>query len=388
LLLGTKKMKVLNVNSSQDPVWGGGTGTRTHKMSLTLVNAGITVTVLTTDRGMTPEQQQSYTNIRLIALPTLNARFFVPRFSLSQISRLVKEADIIHLMGHWSFLNALVWVMAKRHKKPYVVCPAGALIIFGRSKILKYLYNLIIGKRIIKQAAGHIAITNIEISHFASYGVPKEDIILIPNAIDEADYQITPAGEKAFRGRCGLGQNSFILFIGRLNSIKGPDLLLSAYGQAKGQLADYHLVFAGPDEGMKSQLEEAAANLNITNKVHFIGYLDQQAKAQALKAAVLLAIPSRHEAMSIVVLEAGINGTPVLITDQCGFNEIKDINAGVVVGVSASELKTGLLTILADRESLIKHGHNLQTYVRSHYTWRIMVNKYLNLYDNILNKVK
>ena len=45
-----------------------------------------------------------------------------------------------------------------------------------------------------------------------------------------------------------------ILFMGRLNPIKGPDLLLQAFIQARHQFADFHLVFAGPDGGMLPEL--------------------------------------------------------------------------------------------------------------------------------------
>lgn len=94
-------------------------------------------------------------------------------------------------------------------------------------------------------------------------------------------------------------------------------------------------------------------------------------------------IPSRQEAMSIVALEAGIAGTPVLLTDRCGFNQVEKVDGGRVVGASAEDLKTGLLSLLAEPERLPEMGGNLQKMVAQEYTWTSVVEKYLGLYKRI-----
>ena len=129
-----------------------------------------------------------------------------------------------------------------------------------------------------------------------------------------------------FRNKIGIGNSPFILFVGRLNRIKGPDLLLKAFYNIKNNLQDFHLGFVGPDDGMLSELKQMVDEYQLNDRIHFIGYLGGADKSNAYHAADLLVIPSRQEAMSIVVLEAGISGTPVLLTDQCGFNVIEKID--------------------------------------------------------------
>ena len=87
-------------------------------------------------------------------------------------------------MGHWTILNALVYVICRRTRTPYVVCPAGSLPIFGRSKAIKRLYNWLVGRRIIGDAARCIAISVEEIEHFSDYGVPTHPGILILTLIN------------------------------------------------------------------------------------------------------------------------------------------------------------------------------------------------------------
>lgn len=375
-------MKVLNVNMSLDPVTGGGTAERTFQISKSLAKTGIECTVLTIDLGLTPERIKAMGKVRVIALPCLFRRFYVPKFSYKQIKNIVEDVDVVHLMGHWTFINVLVYSVAHRLNKPYVVCPAGALPIYGRSWIIKKIYNYVIGKRIIRKANGHIAIAVNEINQFQAYGVGAGKISIIPNGINTEDFQATDAA--GFRKKYGLGNNSFIMFMGRLNSIKGPDLLLRAFCNVKDKPQDFHLVFVGPDGGMLSELQEMVIEFSAGDRVHFLDYLGGADKSQAYHAADLTVIPSRQEAMSIVVLEAGITGTPVLLTDQCGFDEVERIGGGMVVPASVDGLKKGLFGILKNPDKLTTMGAKLKKYVIANYTWEKIINKYIDLYRQVL----
>jgi len=373
-------MKILNVNISLDPIHGGGTAERTFQMSRFLANAGHTCTILTTDLGLLPERVDDLAGVEIIALPCLAARFYVPWFSFSTIKRIVGNSDIIHLMNHWSFLNALVYCFARLQKKPYVICPAGSLPIYGRSKLIKIFYNLVIGTRIIRNADRCVAITPDEIARLMRFGVERIKISVIPNGVCPEEF--LNKDDTAFRQAHGLPDKPFILFVGRLNSIKGPDLLLRAFCAIKDEFP-HHLVFAGPDGGMLRDLKEIVRQENIIDRVHFVGYLDGTQKSFAYHAADLLVIPSRSEAMSIVVLEAGAAATPVLLTDQCGF-DIKETGGGMVVPVSVEGISAGLTNLLSRSDELKTMGNKLKQYTQEFFTWRHIVGKYIRLYEEIL----
>ncbi len=167
-------MKILNVNMSIDPVRGGGTAERTLQMSLYLARKGIECSILTTDIGLNDEYIKNIerAGVKIYALPTINERFYLPTYGCSKtIANIVQQADIIHIMNHWTILNVLViYCYTKKLNKPYVICPAGALNIYGRSKTIKMVYNWLTGRKIVKNADGQIAITPDEINQFISYG--------------------------------------------------------------------------------------------------------------------------------------------------------------------------------------------------------------------------
>ena len=82
-------MKILNVIMSLDPVNGGGGVERTFQMSRAFVKAGMECTVLTTDLGLTKERLKDLEGINVIALPCLNKRFYLPKFSYKSIKKII-----------------------------------------------------------------------------------------------------------------------------------------------------------------------------------------------------------------------------------------------------------------------------------------------------------
>ena len=372
---------------SLDPVTGGGTAERTLQISRSLVRTGHQCTILTTDRGLTSDYIHYCENsgVRLVALSSLWQPFYIPKPSQWVIKKLVGSVDVIHLMSHWTVINIMAYYAVKQCMKPYVVCPAGCLPIFGRYKILKQLYNHLIGRKIILQANGCIAISSNEIDHFRSYGVQPEHVSVIPNGINPDDFPESDG--KKFRLRYGIGNAPLILFIGRLDLIKGPDMLLDAFGLCSQdeQLKEHHLVFAGPDEGMLSGLKDVVQAAGMNGRVHFTGYIGGDEKVDAYRAADFLVIPSRQEAMSIVVLEAGITGTPVLITDRCGFDDVAAVTGGMVVEASVDGLRKGLLVMAGNPAKLRIMGQNLKKYTSEHFLWDQMVKRHIELFSKIIS---
>ena len=379
-------MRILNVCSTLAPVEGGGLAERTWQMSRGLALAGHQTTILTLDRGLTQQRRTDADradNLKLVALPLILPRYPVPHGSHREIDQLVAEADIVHLMGHWSVLNVLVQRAARKYQRPYVVCPAGELPIAGRSHAIKRCFNWLAGRRVVRQASAHIAITRLETTQFAPYGISPDSVAIIPNGIDPADYHASDGA--AFRSRFGLSEAPLAVYLGRLTPIKGPDLLLEAFLSVSAELPDCQLVYVGPDEGMEDQLKRRTAEAGAADRIHFVGWLGGDEKSRGCHAADLLIIPSRQEAMSIVVLEAGICGTPVLITDQCGFDQVQHIDGGLIVPATVAGLAGGLTQLLNAPDRLPEMGRRLRRHVQENFCWSSNVHRFIELYEPLVN---
>lgn len=377
-------MRVLHVNSSLDPVSGGGMAVRTASLCRALSELGVETSVLTLDTGLDDEVRSGLPGTQIEALRCLQRRFYVPEWAPGRIQSAVARADVVHLMGHWTALGALAYRAATRSGTPYVVCPAGALPVFGRSASFKRAYNAAVGRRMVRRAAARIAITEAERVDFAGYGVAADSVAVIPNGV-AADLTADPGASAIaeLRTRLGGDLSPYLLFVGRLNPIKGPDLLLAAVARISAEFADVRIVFAGPDEGMGAALRSQATAARLLDRVAFLGPVQGAVKVAAYHCAQLLVVPSRQEAMSLVALEAGATGTPVLLTDVCGFSEVEQVGGGLVVPATATGLADGLRVLLSDPVRLPELGRRLQQLVLADYTWGRAADSYLQLYRHL-----
>ncbi len=375
-------MRILNVNATLDAVWGGGGAERIRRLSCALARQGHQVTILTTGFDSATFSTLRLAAVDVVALKCLNKRFMLPVIPLVQLRRLVNDHDVIHLCGHWTLLNVVIYFLAQIARKPYVVSPVGTLPRFGRSQKLKMVYNLLAGRALIRNAHAHIAVTPKEIDQFAEYGVDTSRVLVIPNGVDTEAFNAVDSQQ--FRTRHALGTAPLILFMGRLNPIKGPDLLVEAFLQIADQFPSYLLVLAGPDEGMGASLRESAQQHGFSDRVRIISYVGGEEKTAAYRAATLLVIPSRQEAMSIVVLEGGAAGTPVLITDQCGFDVVAEIGGGMVVAAEATAIAAGLVSMLSDSGKLLEAGERLRNFVQRDFTWDVAASRLINVFETVL----
>jgi glycosyltransferase involved in cell wall biosynthesis len=90
--------------------------------------------------------------------------------------------------------------------------------------------------------------------------------------------------------------------------------------------------------------------------------------------------------MSIVVLESGVSSTPVLLTNQCGFNQIADEGAGWVVPATIEGISAGLDKVLSDAVQIDVAAAKIHKYVTREYSWEMVVQRYWSLYFNLLRK--
>jgi glycosyltransferase involved in cell wall biosynthesis len=106
--------------------------------------------------------------------------------------------------------------------------------------------------------------------------------------------------------------HKIILFVGRLESRKGVDLLLEAAARVLPKHPDAVLVLAGQDvEGLERFADENFST-EIRQRVYFLGSVDNNTRDKLLHAAYCLVFPSRYESFGFVPVEAFVHGCPVV----------------------------------------------------------------------------
>ncbi|MFC5607408.1 glycosyltransferase [Variovorax soli] len=123
-----------------------------------------------------------------------------------------------------------------------------------------------------------------------------------------------------------------LLYLGRIHSKKGCDLLVEAFAKVCGRMADVHLVMAGPDQThWRPELEALAQRLGVAQQICWAGMLTGELKWGAFRCAQAFCLPSHQENFGIAVVEALACGCPVLISDKVNiWREIQAAQAGLV----------------------------------------------------------
>lgn len=114
-----------------------------------------------------------------------------------------------------------------------------------------------------------------------------------------------------------------LLTVGRLDRVKGVDVLLEALRLvgAQGQRPHLDIVGDGPD---RARLERRVRDLGLTGQVSFLGYLDQAQVRERLRQTDVFALPSFAEGVPVVLMEAMAARVPVLATNVMGVSELVD----------------------------------------------------------------
>lgn len=170
-------------------------------------------------------------------------------------------------------------------------------------------------------------------------GLGRKDVIVIPNGIDLLALQSACKAHPKDSGR--------VLFVGRLERMKGIDTLLRSFAAAiKGLDPTIRLQIVG--EGSEhSALTALAKELEIDHRVQFTGYLSgSELFTEYAKAEIFIGL-SRSEALGNVFLEAQAAGCAVLATRVGGLPEIvKDQETGILVRVDDIDAATRELRCL------------------------------------------
>jgi glycosyltransferase involved in cell wall biosynthesis len=197
-----------------------------------------------------------------------------------------------------------------------------------------------------------------------------------------------PPGDRPFSQRFAL-DGPFALYVGRLASNKGLPVLVEAFRGLRQSDPAASLVLIGPDGGMGATIARRASELGISRAVRILGYLkDESLLAAAFREARVFVLPSDYEAFGLVLLEALVQGTPVVATRVGGVPEvIEDGRAGLLVPPhDAAALRTALEGLWADdakRRTLAEYGRSV---IVPRFSWDTITQQLVRLYQEVLDR--
>lgn len=217
-------------------------------------------------------------------------------------------------------------------------------------------------RRVIASADRMIVATEDERSQITRlYGAARSRLRIVPCGVDLAKF--TPENRAEARAtlsdRLGLTDVPIILFVGRLDPLKGADLLLDALARMQ---TPAQLVLVGGDEAdpERARLRDLTYSLGIADRVRLVDAAPQEELPAYYRAADLLAVASHYESFGLVAVEALACGTPVIAPRVGGLPAIvHDGENGALLDFRSPLLYAERLdALLADTEALHQMHQN------------------------------
>jgi glycosyltransferase involved in cell wall biosynthesis len=264
------------------------------------------------------------------------------------LRRLVREADVVHVLGFRDPIGTAAALLSWRARVPYLLEPAGMYRRRVRSVRLKAAFDRFLAGKVVGRAAAVIATSQLEARELEEDGVRPQAIRVRPNGID-AEGMFPPPPRGALRERLQIPPEvPVVLSLGRITAKKG----LLDLARALQRLPGVWGVVAGPDDGdgTLGRLLAERARLGIVERLAVVDKgLWGRDKAQAFVDADVFCLPSATENFGNAALEASTLGLPVVISRESGASEWLDPSASrVVAHGDVATLAAALADVIGD----------------------------------------
>lgn len=387
-------MKVLMVTPSYYPILGG-TETYVEQLAQKLIEKGVKTDVMTlsmsskwnpTGRNETAEVN----GIRLFRVSAHNPRIFnfhghsiySELFNVHAIPnvnfvREFENYDVIHFHDDSDFTFPLFSYFARAlpfrkrnprlwhlHTIPYTY--------------MRYERNLLLAALVRRIADVYVGLSKFTMPFMLRLGLPQTKLVTVPNAIDTESFR--PDNKKK--------ADDIILFVGRIIPEKGLDTLVEALFHLRIQT---NLFIIGPigDEAYFSHVQLLMRRINDKgfHTVTYLGPLHGSMLIEWYQKATVFAAPSRADHFPMANLEALACGTPVVTTLVGAIPEVieNDVNGLLVRPNETRMLSSALQTLFENRKLREYLGKNGRELVEKRYSWSVVLGKFLEIYNRLLN---
>lgn len=215
------------------------------------------------------------------------------------------------------------------------------------------------------------------------YDSTAEKIAVIPCGVNLDMFR--PIDSERARRELGLDHQKLILFVGRMDPLKGLETLLTALTYMDGEKPPMLVVVGG---GQSSSQMQAAlgmiGDLNLEERVKFYGSVAQSRLPLFYSAADVCAIPSYYESFGMVALESLACGTPIVATDVGGMkNIVRNRQIGSILDNNSPRSLAEEISGLIDCD---KDAANIKTRqdAVAGFSWAAIADKVLQEYYRII----
>ena len=390
-------MKILMLTWEYPPRVVGGISKVVYDLSHKMVKEGNEVTVVTYKDGDNVKYYENDKGVEVYRVDNYMIRpnNFIDWIMQLNFNMITKANEIINKNGKFDVIHAHDWLVAysaKSIKESYNI-PLISTIHATESGRNSGIHDET--QRYINDSEWMLTYESSEVIVNSNYmknevqrlfGLPYDKINVIPNGVNlqlfsnvNVDYD--------FRRQYAMDNEKIILYVGRLVYEKGIQNLIAAMPKILDRYHDSKLIICGRG-GMIDDLREQVKYLGIDNKVYFAGYCDSKKMQKMYKCADVAVFPSTYEPFGIVAIESMLSGTPTIVSDVGGLNEI--VEHGVTgmksYAGNANSIADSVLALLFDPKLCANISQNAIKKVKENYNWAKITDNTYYVYQLAIGK--
>ena len=390
-------MKILMLTWEYPPRVVGGISKVVYDLSHKMVKEGNEVTVVTYKEGDNVKYYENDKGVEVYRVDNYMIRpnNFIDWIMQLNFNMITKANEIINKNGKFDVIHAHDWLVAysaKSIKESYNI-PLISTIHATESGRNSGIHDET--QRYINDSEWMLTYESSEVIVNSNYmknevqrlfGLPYDKINVIPNGVNlqlfsnvNVDYD--------FRRQYAMDNEKIILYVGRLVYEKGIQNLIAAMPKILDRYHDSKLIICGRG-GMIDELREQVKYLGIDNKVYFAGYCDSKKMQKMYKCADVAVFPSTYEPFGIVAIESMLSGTPTIVSDVGGLNEI--VEHGVTgmksYAGNANSIADSVLALLFDPKLCANISQNAIKKVKENYNWAKITDNTYYVYQLAIGK--
>jgi D-inositol-3-phosphate glycosyltransferase len=216
------------------------------------------------------------------------------------------------------------------------------------------------------------------------YAADAAKVTVIPLGVDLDRFR--PAAKSLAREALGLKDERIVLFVGRIEPLKGVDILIDAAAMLESDI-DCSVLIVGGDESSEVQvarLKDLARDRGIDHRVAFVGAVDHEQLPLYYNAADVCVVPSHYESFGLVAVEAMASGLPVVASRVGGLTgTVKDGETGYLIPWLCPEPFAERIELLLDNEPLRQSLGDAAREAVARYRWENVAGAVMDVYREL-----
>lgn len=362
-----------------------GIGYYTYNLSQKLIEKGHDVVVIT--RGSWNNiERQVYNDIEVIRVPFIPFYPFYIYVHGTFVNKLFKslesQIDIVHIHTPLpplikTSLPIITTVHTPMLTDNQYIQVSSIYSLF--SKISARFVSYPLELKLIKASDIVTTVSYTIAREMKEYGLNPSDISVMYNGVDEKFFYPTQKTSKE--------NSKYIMYAGRIDREKGLFDLVECGRYVCNEMNNVYFILAGNGRDL-SKLKQKTKKIGLQNKFKFLGQVDKNQLVKLYQNASIFVLPSYHEGLPGVILEAMSCGLPVITTDVRGNRDlISNGKNGIIVSSRApKKLADEIIKILNDDKMQNTLGLNARKTIEENYTWDIISSKFLGYYKSLIEE--